>query len=98
LPRPTLFPYTTLFRSLRDARPHDEDPSVHLSWAVMLWMRPGRETFHKLSGMASRVENRSNVRCNWHERSGLCQSLSVFSSPSRRSEEHTSELQSRGHL
>ena len=34
-------------------------PSVHLGWAVMLWMRPGREAFHNLSAMASRVGNRS---------------------------------------
>src|SRR5436853_1885735 len=34
-------------------------PTGHLDRAVMLWMRPGREAFHNLSSMASRVANRS---------------------------------------
>src|SRR5207253_10786097 len=62
-PRPTLFPYTTLFRS-RPPAPRGSS-------------RPG-------NGNRSRPRSGSPGRARW--RSGF------------RSEEHTSELQSRGHL
>src|SRR5947209_16213665 len=74
-PRSTLFPYTTLFRSLdpelrRDLRPHLEileERQVEIAYAV--------STQH-------RREDRLVAECE-------C---------SRRSEEHTSELQSRQYL
>src|SRR5690625_6044601 len=62
-PRSTLFPYTTLFRSLGDQHPQVRRPSFRP-------VRPGGPRLPDSAG------------------GGL----------PRRSEEHTSELQSRGHL
>src|SRR3989449_3424584 len=63
-PRSTLFPYTTLFRSLdRDAEPPAHHPAG------------GDQLAHDLSGLVDRDRE-----------------------PDPRSEEHTSELQSRLHL
>src|SRR5258706_10695208 len=64
-PRSTLFPYTTLFRSLVEGR-NGRSCTVQLGWAghALLGCVPG----HKRA-------------CTW-------------SHPNRRSEEHTSELQS----
>src|SRR3712207_7261201 len=87
-PRSTLFPYTTLFRSLRE----DAD-------------RPG---YRKCDGYG--VEDDGRMEAGWDAR-GPCV-LALHTSPSRpahpglreyaqtpaRSEEHTSELQSRQYL
>src|SRR5436305_10823506 len=70
-PRPTLFPYTTLFRS----------------WPV--------------SGLPDRLDSWMCARPGWMNASGSTAPLSApsWSRPTgRRSEEHTSELQSRPHL
>src|SRR5439155_25161702 len=64
-PRSTLFPYTTLFRSL---------------------------------GLFCRRRRRIACPRVGDERSRRCRGRRDRSSPTRRSEEHTSELQSRGHL
>src|SRR5437870_12939755 len=64
-PRSTLFPYTTLFRSVFRRRPFP--PSIYL-------------------------------RDNGRSLSSDCKGIAARSRCSRRSEEHTSELQSRGHL
>src|SRR2546429_6056648 len=69
-PRSTLFPYTTLFRSLSGRRPGSEGES-------RVGDRPHPE--HAAQGAALRESRRG---------AGV----------SRRSEEHTSELQSRLHL
>src|SRR3712207_8395200 len=75
-PRSTLFPYTTLFRSLRTRTPlscvppHDVSASDGCSVMLLNWVRPS-----------------------------VALSDSNDSPPSRdRSEEHTSELQSRQYL
>src|SRR3712207_8171741 len=70
-PRSTLFPYTTLFRSLEVAPGRRADPALHQAPAG--GRRPGRP------GGADRALSR-----------GL--------HPDTRSEEHTSELQSRQYL
>src|SRR5687768_18275116 len=76
-PRSTLFPYTTLFRSLISLR---------------LFCRP----FWKHSGSFSYL-SRSHSSC--HLRFPCSQSpMRELRFPSSRSEEHTSELQSRLHL
>src|SRR3712207_2497623 len=74
-PRSTLFPYTTLFRSFRDAAPMAQE---QVCWPLVVW--------------ASRWP-RAATRL-WHP------SSSISRSPQRasRSEEHTSELQSRQYL
>src|SRR5437660_9001807 len=69
-PRSTLFPYTTLFRSVREEerllRPHDEDA-------------------RRAHGVGKACEAHVVVRADAPQHR-------------ERSEEHTSELQSRGHL
>src|SRR3712207_7271749 len=78
-PRSTLFPYTTLFRSLRD-RPDalhvrlDGPPGARLRAAVERYGRPEEEL-------------REEMQANDRTREGYV-----------RSEEHTSELQSRQYL
>src|SRR5207253_6429796 len=82
-PRSTLFPYTTLFRSTL-SRP--------------TWHKTGRQSGADRSGAAADAEDRGQSRGAAHRgvrqypRRMPCQPLAV------RSEEHTSELQSRGHL
>src|SRR2546429_1393781 len=68
-PRSTLFPYTTLFRSRRQAR--DQNANIH----------PERIELHHPS---------ENEPCEHWVNSEFCDG--------NRSEEHTSELQSRLHL
>src|SRR5437870_12644141 len=66
-PRSTLFPYTTLFRSLR--------------CRARLWVRRGKKCLRPSIGSAWRPGSKD-----------------ADTSSHARSEEHTSELQSRGHL
>src|SRR3989449_5287398 len=73
-PRSTLFPYTTLFRSLFDARAVPDDPRVTLRGRRQILMAVIDQADWS-SSLASQ-ERRMN----------------------RRSEEHTSEIQSRLHL
>src|SRR3989442_3825641 len=70
-PRSTLFPYTTLFRSLDDAKPDDFEAAARLSYG--LWDSLPDKDLRKLAEQGA---------------------LHV----PERSEEHTSELQSRPHL
>src|SRR3712207_7696742 len=72
-PRSTLFPYTTLFRSLSGTA---EDGDCELIPVAKEWMNNQNE------GMAA----------------GHCQGFSVTALRMYRSEEHTSELQSRQYL
>src|SRR5437660_4796827 len=72
-PRSTLFPYTTLFRSVR-----------------LSWQRQGQEGVQAV--LKCRLPaRRLHVDCGRGRLSGL-------DGRAERSEEHTSELQSRGHL
>src|SRR5258707_7108486 len=83
-PRSTLFPYTTLFRSL--AALHPTSPRI----------RP--ETVHRSSSVQLQdARNRTTARA----RAAAARSTAVWqvaASPQSRSEEHTSELQSRQYL
>src|SRR5207253_8176251 len=86
-PRSTLFPYTTLFRS-RSVPP------------TTLMMRPctspAGERSAKVTGVSlTSADSRRSPRSV--SRAGSISSA-LAGSPARRSEEHTSELQSRGHL
>src|SRR3712207_8234404 len=84
-PRSTLFPYTTLFRSGRDpARGHAAQAARRLPW-------PAAVRGHERDGDAQparggRGRGRPAVRVHEHHEH------------LRRSEEHTSELQSRQYL
>src|SRR3712207_7871303 len=82
-PRSTLFPYTTLFRSDRRA---PISPSPDQSWSG--WMR-------KPEQRCARVCIRS-VRGG--RQADLVTLFRLHSTPRPRSEEHTSELQSRQYL
>src|SRR3712207_8557105 len=89
-PRSTLFPYTTLFRSLTALRP-DEFSKV---WMSRDWTSRGSRSAHcppdtdETAPEASRTTMRSLSRgCT-----------AAGSATTIRSEEHTSELQSRQYL
>src|SRR5258708_9659802 len=86
-PRSTLFPYTTLFRSLR-AGVLDRAGTPALG-------RPG-------AGGARRLAGAGGAPHSWladgARGSGGFGGASAWTSQSRRSEEHTSELQSPDHL
>src|SRR3712207_8947174 len=84
-PRSTLFPYTTLFRSLNPfGRPFDSRQSSGCLLPVRAALRNGRPVVHNLVGPGDR---RSQVMRPLPAASHLV-----------RSEEHTSELQSRQYL
>src|SRR5207253_9698986 len=80
-PIPTLFPYTTLFRSRRHVQPRctragpNNTTTVDGSAGHLVPARVGRRAWE--GSHCTRMHDRR---------------------PTRRSEEHTSELQSRGHL
>src|SRR2546422_3396982 len=79
-PRSTLFPYTTLFRSLVDEREH----------LLGLRLRRGQE---------ARAEPRRGEHALAHVHGPIIpRSAARMPAPDPRSEEHTSELQSRLHL
>src|SRR3712207_7467182 len=84
-PRSTLFPYTTLFRS-------------DVQWADLVVPDLQRGTLQEI---AVRVRQRSRVYDAWGFASKGSRGLGIsalFAGPSGRSEEHTSELQSRQYL
>src|SRR3989442_11002390 len=81
-PRSTLFPYTTLFRS-RATGPTTGIDFTEFSYCRLRFYASSRRQFL--------VQGTSSV-------SKILLSGSVFSSKLCRSEEHTSELQSRPHL
>src|SRR5256885_7061713 len=74
-PRSTLFPYTTLFRSLRDSCSNRADTNL-------------RNQLHGNSGLRIRVLQVVNQLCQ------IFDGIDVVMRRWRRSEEHTSELQS----
>src|SRR3712207_7466436 len=83
-PRSTLFPYTTLFRSVRIQRPH----------------KTRRDQHHELGLLGARrlaFEQVSDDRQLAEHRNGLAVGLRDVVEQTR-SEEHTSELQSRQYL
>src|SRR3712207_8669450 len=84
-PRSTLFPYTTLFRSLEAARLVAGDEAVVLD---------KRETIARLIVQTARQSGASVVYTELFDFDGD----EVYFSDGHRSEEHTSELQSRQYL
>src|SRR2546427_9508105 len=87
-PRSTLFPYTTLFRSLgqiaRGHGPGDFRDVAHLAGEI-----PGHEV-HALGQILPRTRHSLHV--------GLAAEDTLGADLARRSEEHTSELQSQSNL
>src|SRR5207253_10089519 len=90
-PRSTLFPYTTLFRSrwatAKSVRPHPSIPCPGWAHRRRRDLQPRTRSSARYSRFlpaSSEAESRDAFR-------GICR-------PTPRSEEHTSELQSRGHL
>src|SRR2546427_8982449 len=81
-PRSTLFPYTTLFRSLGRERRAREPAPVGIAIEVLA----GRARRVEVRGVESRVAALGRKRPHDAARDG------------RRSEEHTSELQSQSNL
>src|SRR3989442_913564 len=81
-PRSTLFPYTTLFRSLRPKKKSRGPLAKFFTW------------FNRLFGRGTEIYVRL---CGGVLRKGVL-ALVVIAQNSARSEEHTSELQSRPHL
>src|SRR5689334_23782198 len=84
----TLFPYTTLFRSLQDAR--REDHLVHRRVIVGVHRRGRHEPLAAVEGLADLAQVAVEV-----EGRGAG---GVLVERAARSEEHTSELQSQFHL
>src|SRR3712207_7057802 len=81
-PRSTLFPYTTLFRSLVVVSMIDEPPIAFFAeeLEVGIWLALAGAVLMSLGGLLARVR------------------VSFVREPAPRSEEHTSELQSRQYL
>src|SRR5207253_8870000 len=91
-PRPTLFPYTTLFRSQLTKRKLCRC-GRRLSWQVS----PQAE---RVGIFAHRDNAKGDVFFNRHAkfRRSIADIVTRNAFSKSRSEEHTSELQSRGHL
>src|SRR3712207_7914661 len=77
-PRSTLFPYTTLFRSMRLRTVYLLITSLTVIWIYLLVLQHGRSPWEALLAA-------SLLACSWEV-------------AYHRSEEHTSELQSRQYL
>src|SRR5207253_3517012 len=93
-PRPSLFPYTTLFRSASRAA-----PATHARHGALPWSAPARRRPFGRAKPRRRGAMRERYGRPWDfATSGLDLLQLVTGGGARRSEEHTSELQSRGHL
>src|SRR5207253_4277776 len=94
-PRPTLFPYTTLFRS----RALCDVAHVHVS-AEITRPQPGPSLFaFRCDGHAAQHRAERNLQALLALRQvEYANGAVLLEPPDVRSEEHTSELQSRGHL
>src|SRR2546422_7139576 len=82
-PRSTLFPYTTLFRS-----PNLLPRTLSQRFSSPLFRSPGSESFFLFSVRRSAIASSFLLEADGREQA----------SSKQRSEEHTSELQSRLHL
>src|SRR5436309_3283990 len=88
----TLFPYTTLFRSFSSIR------CVSSSWSSEPQLAPMRTGLLCLIAISTMVENCLSFLSLKPTLPGLMRYLSSASAQPGRSEEHTSELQSRENL
>src|SRR3712207_6912719 len=97
-PRSTLFPYTTLFRSLDAGLAVDADPDLHL---VVADLEDGLAALGRGAAGEGHTQDRKSTRLNSSHANisyavfCLKQKNSPTSYRGSRSEEHTSELQSR---
>src|SRR2546429_954059 len=89
-PRSTLFPYTTLFRSVVAARPEGASPGVR---GLALFLVPHYHRDGSLNYFVRRLKDKIATRSVPTGEVELRDSQGYL-----RSEEHTSELQSRLHL
>src|SRR5439155_1938984 len=85
-PRPTLFPYTTLFRSHSDSGRRPADVPHRRGGARKAIVARAADPAQQRRVLPAGYPDGRTRRCN------------PDPPPLRRSEEHTSELQSRGHL
>src|SRR5256886_12627345 len=93
-PRSTLFPYTTLFRSLRVQTPHGAATVTREDSALWRVVAPGGEA---LVRYRMRLPAPESPRAAW--RPFLAPTGGLVGGPHAfRSEEHTSELQSQSNL
>src|SRR3989442_6260969 len=84
-PRSTLFPYTTLFRSQKENTSPQSPRAIYFADDVSIGLVPDGSVID----LASVDPNRGPIFYTLNQSSD---------SPPKRSEEHTSELQSRPHL
>src|SRR5439155_21487647 len=97
-PKHTLFPYTTLFRSINEKA--NENPSCDIGQFSREIPKPNRQwreqkQYHSCKGVWIDQRGEDSVASQLLEEFG-CQLFGMTLLV--RSEEHTSELQSRGHL
>src|SRR5690625_2406173 len=91
------FPYTTLFRSSRDASPLSASVTFRCGFRATWWRRCRRELFRPLRGWVS--DRWTNPpRCPSSGTPDASHPSSYSCHLCHRSDEHTSELQSRRHL
>src|SRR5207253_10456245 len=91
LPRATLLPYTALFRSVAVC-PSGE--RRHLNPRTR-WSPP---CARDLLGQHTQSRGQRCARRDWREFESIYDALAAYPNAASRSEEHTSELQSRGQL
>src|SRR2546430_13668807 len=87
-PRSTLFPYTTLFRS--------DSKSI-----LQLFGREGRTNlgrFDAATGVLTEITKGDQAVLSFRATADNSKIVCLISTPTRRSEEHTSELQSQSNL
>src|SRR3989449_4043942 len=83
-PRSTLFPYTTLFRSLKSSHGGIHGTLCHIVWAEQLWLHRWLGKPNPAVAQGKDLATLAAAEQRWEQ--------------VERSEEHTSELQSRLHL
>src|SRR5207253_11338906 len=90
-PRSTLFPYTTLFRSIIKDRIERRQPAGE-------YQTVENEAEIEIAGARCEIDPEGQDRRKPHREQRDPGAAGARKTPLQRSEEHTSELQSRGHL